>query len=351
LQRWAKVLKPGLKKGQWTNEEDVRLTGMVQDGWKNWSVIAGEIPGRTSKQCRERWFHHLDPAINRSPYSEDEDALILSMHGSIGGRWAQIARALDARTGEAVKIRFKTLERHRRSGASGRCPQVTRRRSFVFVDENGKAVTANRSKRERQRTSKQMEGSKRPRQSPSVSPPVILSVPPYAVVPVQEDSMSSILDQLLMPGTITTTGMSTVGSTAAGTSDNAWAAVVNHIAVKKEEGKEEEAKLSGKKADSKELDWLVDMLLEIEHETGADQMSLDFADMHWANVDDQVSIDELLCLRDDEPTRILAGSSSFGFVGQPSASTDTADADGHAGAVAEAFESLSDCDTRDSLLV
>jgi len=294
LQRWAKVLKPGLKKGQWTNEEDVHLASLVQAGWKNWSVIAGEIAGRTSKQCRERWFHHLDPSINRSPYSEEEDTLILSMHASIGGRWAQIARSLDARTGEAVKIRFKTLDRHRRSGAGGRCPQVTRRRSFVLADENGNPVTASRSKRECQRTSKQqMERSKRPRSLPS--PPVPLrSVPPPIATPAQEGSVSSMLDELLMPATNATR----MGSAATATSDKAL--------------QEEEVKPAEKKADLKELDWLADMLLEVENET-----SLDFADMHWTGVDDEVSIDELLCLHDDEPAGPIAGGSDFRVVGQP----------------------------------
>jgi len=28
-----------------------------------WSVIASKLPGRIGKQCRERWFNHLDPTI------------------------------------------------------------------------------------------------------------------------------------------------------------------------------------------------------------------------------------------------------------------------------------------------
>jgi len=128
LQRWAKVLKPGLKKGPWTTEEDAHLTQLVQSGEENWTDIAGSISGRTSKQCRERWFHHLDPSIKRSPYTEEEDALIMSIHNTLGSKWALIARQLPGRTGEAVKTRFKTLNRHHKSGSRSRCPQVTRRR-------------------------------------------------------------------------------------------------------------------------------------------------------------------------------------------------------------------------------
>ncbi|KAF1792132.1 Myb domain [Phytophthora cactorum] len=59
LQRWRKVLKPGL-------------------GCNNWGQIAERIPGRTPKQCRERWKNHLDPAINKGPYTEEEDSVILT---------------------------------------------------------------------------------------------------------------------------------------------------------------------------------------------------------------------------------------------------------------------------------
>jgi myb proto-oncogene protein len=135
LQRWMKVLKPGLKKGQWTTGEDQQLTKLVESGWESWPLISQQIPGRTSKQCRERWFHHLDPTIDRTPYTEEEDEQILATHASRGGKWAHIAKVLTAakgtgqrRTAEAIKIRFKTLDRHRKSGASCACPQVVRHR-------------------------------------------------------------------------------------------------------------------------------------------------------------------------------------------------------------------------------
>ena len=80
LQRWNKVLKPGLKKGSWTVEEDAKLfeavkkqleQGNVADAKKdkekflNWAKASVEIPGRTPKQCRERWRCNLDPSISK----------------------------------------------------------------------------------------------------------------------------------------------------------------------------------------------------------------------------------------------------------------------------------------------
>lgn len=69
LLRVAQVLKPGLIKGQWGQDEDAQLTALVQKGFKNWGHLAAHMPGRTSKQCRERWCHHLDPSINRGASS------------------------------------------------------------------------------------------------------------------------------------------------------------------------------------------------------------------------------------------------------------------------------------------
>jgi len=69
LHRWQKVLKPGLVKGPWTLDEDDQVRSLVaQHGTKKWSLIAQNLEGRLGKQCRERWYNHLDPAIKRTPW-------------------------------------------------------------------------------------------------------------------------------------------------------------------------------------------------------------------------------------------------------------------------------------------
>ncbi len=69
LHRWQKVLKPGLVKGPWTAEEDNMVRQLVQNhGTKKWSLIAMHLEGRLGKQCRERWYNHLDPNIKRTPW-------------------------------------------------------------------------------------------------------------------------------------------------------------------------------------------------------------------------------------------------------------------------------------------
>ncbi|CAM9321015.1 unnamed protein product [Choristocarpus tenellus] len=111
LQRWKKVLKPGLVKGQWASDEDERLVSLVEKGFRNWGQVASFMEGRTSKQCRERWCHHLDPTVRKGDYTAKEDDLIVCLQAEVGNKWAEIAKHLPGRTENAVKIRWKALTR------------------------------------------------------------------------------------------------------------------------------------------------------------------------------------------------------------------------------------------------
>ncbi|CAN0179078.1 unnamed protein product, partial [Phaeothamnion confervicola] len=116
LQRWKKVLRPGLIKGPWTPEEDERLVILIGRGFKNWGALSQHLPGRTSKQCRERWCHHIDPSINRGMWTEAEDGILTVAHSQIGNKWSQIAQRLPGRTENSIKIRYRTLCRMQAAG-------------------------------------------------------------------------------------------------------------------------------------------------------------------------------------------------------------------------------------------
>ena len=114
-ERWEKVLNPKLIKGSWTREEDQTIINFVREnGSKNWTQLAALLPGRIGKQCRERWRNHLDPNINHSMWTNEEDLQLIKLHDKFGNAWVKISQLMPGRSDNAIKNRWnstlKTVE-------------------------------------------------------------------------------------------------------------------------------------------------------------------------------------------------------------------------------------------------
>jgi hypothetical protein len=115
LHRWQKVLDPSIIKGNWTLEEDSLLSSIVlENGPRNWSVIASNLPGRIGKQCRERWYNHLDPMIKKDAWTEEEDEIICKFHAKNGNKWSELSKLLVGRPSNAIKNHWNSTLKKRK---------------------------------------------------------------------------------------------------------------------------------------------------------------------------------------------------------------------------------------------
>ncbi|KAK9697512.1 hypothetical protein RND81_08G042500 [Saponaria officinalis] len=103
--------KANVKKGPWSPEEDAKLKAYIDNygTGNNWIALPQKIGlKRCGKSCRLRWLNYLRPNIKHGGFTEEEDNIILSLYISIGSRWSIIAAQLPGRTDNDIKNYWNT---------------------------------------------------------------------------------------------------------------------------------------------------------------------------------------------------------------------------------------------------
>lgn len=104
-----------LKRGSWTVEEDFTLMNHIAiHGEGRWNSLARSAGlKRTGKSCRLRWLNYLRPDVRRGNITLEEQLLILQLHSRWGNRWSKIAQHLPGRTDNEIKNYWRTrVQKH-----------------------------------------------------------------------------------------------------------------------------------------------------------------------------------------------------------------------------------------------
>ena len=116
MYRWTMNLEPSIKKGKWSKEEDEILHTKVNELGKTWSSLKQYLPGRTTKQIRERYINYISLPSNTKEdncckWNDEKDKLLLEYYVIYNASWVKICKMIPGTSENSVKNRFYSLLR------------------------------------------------------------------------------------------------------------------------------------------------------------------------------------------------------------------------------------------------
>ena len=72
----------------------------------NWSQFSEKLPGRTERQCKERFSNYLDPSLTNSEWKLEEDLNLYNQVTTIGMKWALLCTYFPGRSANNIKNRW-----------------------------------------------------------------------------------------------------------------------------------------------------------------------------------------------------------------------------------------------------
>ena len=106
---------PKADRHKFSPEEDIIIRTLVEKhGKKRWKKIAAFIPGRTARQCRERYIYYLQPHLINGPWTVEEDNMLIEKYGEMGPKWAKMTEFFYSRSDVNLKNHWAALIRRKK---------------------------------------------------------------------------------------------------------------------------------------------------------------------------------------------------------------------------------------------
>ncbi|OHT06399.1 hypothetical protein TRFO_05600 [Tritrichomonas foetus] len=131
-----------------STEEDKFLADLViSKECTNWFEVAQRLPGRTPRQCRDRWTNYLCPTNTFAPWTPEEDQLVIDKVNEVGTRWATIAKMIQGRSDNCIKNRWY-------SGLKAQCAVDSRGKYYIRAKIAKKRLDAANEKKKAEKALK-----------------------------------------------------------------------------------------------------------------------------------------------------------------------------------------------------
>ncbi|XP_010940754.1 transcription factor LAF1-like [Elaeis guineensis] len=130
--------KVNYRKGLWSPEEDQKLRDYIlEHGHSCWSAVPVKAGlQRNGKSCRLRWINYLRPGLKRGIFSQEEEEIVINLQARLGNKWSQIAMHLPGRTDNEVKNYWNSYLKKKVIKAQGSHPHGSATKSLELTNKN-----------------------------------------------------------------------------------------------------------------------------------------------------------------------------------------------------------------------